>query len=1349
MVFQYPAPMSFPGAPAALRGFRLQHLYTLHRLLTDPAVAGFAVHLEGSEDLDIFDPTGRGVEAVQVKSRRGTPLAPSDLVSATDSFFERARQRLREHPAMVQRVVCFGPVGRTLQAMSAARVAALDGEARAALERFGFSRKQIDGFRAAFTVDADLDEVAIEQAVHAWLRETIAGLDPKVAFLYLSGWMHRAMEERRRITAQDVRELLASVGRFVAEAAAHHAEWFTTVVPIDEFTIAEDDRERLTADFHRGVSARLEHVLAGADVLRDRQLDAIDRAFAETNVVVVHGASGQGKTALAWRYLLERMPSAWRFEVRALQDVTHARRVALLLAAHARAVGVPVLVWLDVAPRDLAWKDVVEELRTIRGIRLLVTIREEDWTRARNSGAMLLAADVPLALHEDEAEEIFDGLRRRAMPANVLDFADAWKQFGTRGPLLEFTYFLTQHEALEARLDAQVRGIREEVRSGKTLPAELELLRRAAVVTAFGARLDLRRAAMELQLPDVTQTVARFEREYLLRVTEDGAFVEALHPIRSAIVARLLTATDVLTTWSATAAASLPMIAESDLETFLLHAFVSRAEEETTQVVAALRGLRTRTVAGAAGVLRALLWLGVKRYTIEHAALIAEIQSRMPNSELIWAVLDPAGLTRYAPSLLGFEEALKMLPDLHAWYVEIKSRRPPHDEIFAGARAWLAGQPGAWEVAASESDWNAAAEVLFWAAAWDIRVDREQLASAAMDAAVPVAVLADVVFAASFGGDGAFERVRTGALQRFQRETMTAAVDVTGDIVTAHWLIAPDGDVDVERETVRRLDVLRRLFPAGQAFGGHVYGAVSGEVERGIPADQFPVPWVLRVHLMFARLVALHRRGETWSEYVTSVVSLRERVVQLAGRITQALTLYFRRDKPFNIFEAGVDAEEWDALTDALGALPKLPRSAVDEWGFETEGAARAWSAGTASAHAPFTTALFEYTSAVQDFLRASWRVFVAHPQIGRGSAAGREKVAAWSEAEQINPEAGTLHLANAVKRLGKLQTEFRARFALHAPAIATLDRREAEALWTLWAVWYDFAFHPRRRLANAARDSVAAIESRLDERRRALHRRLRSLTLSKTEVLTARSRGAVGAGLWLTVDVAHVQETVNGFAEALVHVIDVLRPPADFHAFDRYALDLAWEHVHLVPLVRSRSIDRKAWTLLLIGLPRPDEDLTEHAWKFVPQPLAEDVWESLGLTAWPATAGSAARRFAASAATWRDAMRYLLNLRDVPLHDGVGKGVVSQEWRAAVASADRAAADVTAGLSALPEEIAGMQPELRETLQVVVASLRETVTSAAELDFTAIEQAVATVGDTIGPAVTALADHWLDRELQ
>ncbi|HEX9982287.1 MAG TPA: hypothetical protein VGF69_03405 [Thermoanaerobaculia bacterium] len=1172
--------MTFPGAPAALRGFRLQHLYTLHRLLTDRAVAGLDVQLEGTERLEIFDAAGRPLEAVLVKGKGTAPLAASDLVSAEDSFFRRAKQRLRENGAMVQRIVSFGPVGRTLLAMSAARGATLDGDVRSTLERFDFSRKQIDAFRAVFVVDADLDEAALEREVHASLRETVAGVDPAAAFLYLSGWMHQVMEERRRLTARDVREVLAAAGRFATEAEAQHAEWFTTLVPVQE--------------------------PAAADENRDAQLDAVDAAFARMHVVVVHGASGEGRTALASRYLQERMPSAWRFQVRAPRDVMRTMRVALALGAHARAVGVPLLVWLDVTPRDLAWTAAVEELRTVRGIRLLVTIGEKAWTRARNSGAMLMAADV--ALDEEEAE------------------------------------------------------------------------------------------------PDVTS----------IRSGADGT--------------------------------SLASIAEDELEAFLLEAFSRDASEENV-VVTAVRELRPRSMAGAAGVLRALLWLGVKRYGHDYAELLAEVQQRLGREELVWTALDPAGLTRFAPSILGFEEALKALPEIHTWYLTVKERRPSSEAVFEAARLWLAAQPGEWDMPAGEGEWEAAAEVLFWAAAWGIDVPRARLAEAALHANVPVAVLADVVFAASFGADDAFERLRTEAITRFQRETMTVTIEVTDDGVMAHWLLPLDYDVDVERETARRLDVLRRLYPAGQTFGGHVYGSVSGEVRRSIPADQFPVPWVLRLHLTFARVAAVDKYRQTWDEYVARIVDLRERIVQLAAGITRGLTNYFRREKPLNIFETGVDAEDWDGLTIALDILPVLPRSAVDEWGFETEGPLRAWSALTPNAQASYTAALSEYASAMRDFLKTSWRVFIAHPQIGRGTAEGREKVAAWSEKEQINPEAATLHLASAVKRLGNLQEEFRARFELHVPGLAAMDRREAETLRTFWAVWYDFAVHPRRRIANAARDSVAAVEARLDERRRALRRRLRGLTLSKTEIVGARERGDAGAGLWLTVDVPRVQEQVNGFAEALAHVIDVLRPPADFNDFDRYALDLMWEYVHLVPLVRGRAVDRKVWTLQIVALPRPGEDLAEHAWMFVPQPVSSEVWAALGLPAWPASAGAEARALGVHAGTWRDTMRHVMNLREVPA-DEQGKALLASHWRDAIAVAGRAAEGVAAGLGAFPPELLASQPEMLETMQIVAISLRDTIAAAEPLDFAAIEEAVATIGDTIVPAGNALADLWLDAAL-
>ncbi|HYI12233.1 MAG TPA: NADPH-dependent F420 reductase [Thermoanaerobaculia bacterium] len=1168
--------MSFPGAAAALRPFRLQHLYTLHRLVTDPGIAGFEVQLDGSQDLEIFDPSGRPVEVVRVKLQRGTPLAHSDLDSGGDSFFERAHRRLREQPAMVQRVACFGPVGRTLRAMSGVRKGGLDGAARVVLEGFGFSRKQIDAFIRLFAVDSALDDDAMASEVHAWLQETAAGLDPEAAFLYLSGWMHRAMERRRRITARDVRDRLAAAGEFEAELAAN-PEWLATVVPAGGTEVG-----------------------AAADA--GQELDDVDAAFEQRNVVVVHGAPARGKSALASRYLLTRMPSAWRFEVRAPHDAASVLRAARFLGVHAHAVGVPILFWLDIAPRDLSWTALAGELRVIRGMRLLVTAGEQEWARARNSGAMLMAADVPLSLDEEEAAG----------------------------------------------------------------------------------------------------------------------------------------------TGTATAAAELGSIAEEDLEALLLHTFSTGDAAGIAEAVAAVHTLQTFRFTGAAGVLRALLWLGVKRYTVEQAGLIDEVRTTMPGGTRTWMVLDPAGVTRYAPLLLAFEEELSHLPELQEWYAGLKERRPSSGEVFAEARLWLAAQPGAWAIPEGEAEWRAAAEVLFWTGEWSIPFDREFLAAAALDPSIPLPLLTDVVFAASFVDDGAFDGVRSEAIARFRRETTTVAIDRTADGLTAHWVLPYEPEPNFERveaEMARRFDLLRRLFPAVKAFGSCSYGGVILEEKRDLPVTDSPVPWLWRVHLLFERFASLERRGERWAGYVEEVVEIREWIAQLAARVTQALTLYFRREKAVAVL-GDVDRVEWDALAGALRDIPPFPRAGLDEWGVETEGPARTWNAAIPHAHAAYTVAFDNYAKAFGDFMATSWRMFIVQPFLGRVDVEDRERIA---ESQPIEPAKATLHLADTLVHLVDMQTEFRARFGLQVPGLAGLERREHAALWTFWAVFYDFAFHPRRRIANAAHDSVSAVETRLDDRRRALRRKLRAVQ-AKSEIVASRRREEPGPGLWVTIDVPHVGEVFDRFTEAFVYATEALLPPPDLNALDRYALDLWWELVHLVPLVRGKSVDRKAWTLVITDLPQPGEELSRHAWKLARRPVDEEVWHLLGFPSWPQSMGAEARRLADAADEWRKIIWHVANLRDVPLRDDEGRALLSSHWREAVAMAERAAATVDAGLAALPPEI--VQNGNVEVLRERIASLRETITSAEPLDAAAVEEAAAAIAKPVYLEILAFADRWLDREL-
>ncbi|HEX2059938.1 MAG TPA: hypothetical protein VHK90_04295, partial [Thermoanaerobaculia bacterium] len=384
--------------------------------------------------------------------------------------------------------------------------------------------------------------------------------------------------------------------------------------------------------------------------------------------------------------------------------------------------------------------------------------------------------------------------------------------------------------------------------------------------------------------------------------------------------------------------------------------------------------------------------------------------------------------------------------------------------------------------------------------------------------------------------------------------------------------------------------------------------------------------------------------------------------------------------------------------------------------------------------------ALSAYASALTGFLGGSWQIFAANPQIGRGSPEAREKLTEWLASEQITPDRATERLADAIQLLKKLQSEFRARFPSHE--LDAFERQEHAALWQLWAVWYDFAYHPRRRIENAARDSVAAIDARIEERRRSLRKRLRALEQSTSEILAENEEG-----LWLTVDVQHPPLVVGAFAEALVQATEVLRPQPE-STFDRYVFDLVWQHIHLVPLVRGRSLARKTWRLRIIGLPLPGEDMAAQAWKFVQRSVSDATWERLGLPSWSRAVAPDARRFLPVVNAWRDSITHLASLRDVPRNDAQATAIVTSHWRDVVAVADRQAAEVEDVIAAIPSTLFSRADDAVAILQKFTSTLRATIASAEPLSFDAMAEAKDAIADTLVQAASAISDVWLDQHL-
>lgn len=1361
------------GPQAALRGYRLQSLYTLHRLLSAGADR-LVFQLEGREDLDIYGPSGDLLEIIQIKAHSSN-LTLHDLNpdGKRDQFFRRVLDRRELYVGasgsvkFQEMVVSFGPLGEDLR-HNWRSDAPNRHRAIQKLENWGYTGDEASSLIESLSVTT-VDEAAIEREVHARLRDSLPGCDPHAAFELLHAWLFFASEAKARVTPAMVIDRVTAVGRFIADRRAHHDEWFTSIVPLQD-TGSTSVRTTMAHEFYLGVAAQYAHILAGVDVPRVERLRAIDEAFQQSHVVVVRGASGQGKSALAYRYLHDFVPETWRFEIRLIQDRRHAVSIARALLGHLDAVGAVAYILIDVAPADTGWTDLVRELAGHPSARLLIAVREEDWRRASLTRAALGFHEVELQFDEAEARLVYHLLVQKAAPPHLLTFEDAWARFGMGGPLLEFVHLVTQQATLRERLTEQVARLRDDVRTHRFLPIELDLLRRVAVASAYGGRLDLLRLVVDLGLPDARRTIELLEREYLIRVTPDRQLVDGLHPIRSTILADLLT-DDALEPWAETARACLSVIVENDMESFLLHAF-ARRPSDAVGLRASVVQFRPRTWTGVAGIIRALLWLGISDYIASNRGLLDEAHDRFGSGWAMILKIDIGKAEVIAPDLFSpwWEELRSVGPELKQTIEEFRSRQTPTEEVFAHAVSWLAGWSTPVDAPATTADWAGAAEVTYWSAILDVaaasRIGGQDIARAVTDA--PLEVAADVLFATACDPSTdprVLDEGRQRLMERFRQETATVALEDDGQTIHAHFLLGPahlagDAGADMRTEqstqdvlhdeAIRRVELLRRIEPEREGYGCQGYGHSADLVP--LPYDpttkttilrrMLPARWSVGLNSWFIQLASYSFRTASWADHAREVLELRRTTLVQLERLLEAIHAYFRSRTPLDLLGDRIDETQWREVGRALGRLAVLPQAAVDEWGFVGEGmtepirrveANTPWErveraiglrGHTAIAlalrrHRPYYQALQEFGRSFSNFYQQAVPVLRYHPYLGRPRSIDIPRLRRLMQGEDPDGNAAHLsawNLTDAVKALRLFQDEFRNRFAqyVNVEDLAGVDEREQRALTCVWRAWQLFAFTPRSILSNpgeeAARRPQAAcseVSGRLASGFKRLNRRrIRAVIVSETVVVDGER------GLWVTFDIDDPPQLYD----ALVTVYETVKGafPATSSALQprHLAAYLEWPTVHLIPLFRGRALGRSRWRYSSLSLMLQDTVTGDDWWRFVPQAIPDQLWQELGIALWEQPNLHLMSRFQAAVVQFAVLLGQFARLLDLPDPDTVGLRLLedyvsrhSARVSEALQEAFDSATVIVNYFNDLPDEERTHRPMLAEAMRRLLAT--------------------------------------------
>ena len=906
---------------------------------------------------------------------------------------------------------------------------------------------------------------------------------------------------------------------------------------------------------------------------------------------------------------------------------------------------------LDLSPSDSGWMELVQEL-TNAGIKVLVTVREEDFHRAGLLTSDMSVAEVALdALTREEAEEIYRALQADR-PTTHLDFTDVWARFTAvdAGPLLEFTHIVTEGETLSSKVEQQVARLQEEVSAGRGIGVtdrHLHLLALAAIANASECRVLLQPLCSSAGIDTLARPTAMLEDEYFARVTITGSSVAVapLHALRSqAIVDALLR--DCPERWLGLAVECLPLIVDADLERFLLVAF-SRRRECTVTLLEAVQAVTPRTWTHAGAIARAVIWEGLNQYEHENHAVLAQAIAEYGDGW--WLLCDPnvasdASASDVARNALAsvLKRDASELP-----LVPLTDKRRGFDPF----RQWATHASAPATEPASIQDWMQLADVAFW-------LGRKQISGSMRDAAgrLPEPFPSDwssLEMAQFISGRYALQdadfvqwhsRHSAAIVDRFVRDTGSIAVAFKDHTATVLFPVAirsdrastdPDAH-DFHAQAMKRINLLRHLFPdrdtiGSEGVGMEVFASLvpNDPSKKSVPADGLPLARIVQLNATLRQLVSFRlQRPDSWNTYTHTIVTFRRVACDTFRGLQRAWLKFLEHPR---ITRADILRMPGKELTVLQGtSLPMFPKTAVDEWGFvsemrdnvpDAEAAAQSQLWGNLRRFSKWRKHWQEYEQCVGRVAQRIIEVTVLHLA---------EKNCANSNT--AHSDAGRLlvvNLAFAWKALHQMQSEFGRWFSRFGPldALATLERHEVSVFAHLWPVAFATVYSP-----TLGQSGVGRVETDLRDQRRQFLRTLKQevITTVGTPAQVQVLEGPLRLDEKTCIAVVCDHDTVAEADERRADVVRALWRATRFREwkhFESTPLEVEWSHILVVHTVKGRALSSTGSfvsTQVLFGSDDPIKVAGHHV-----LPIPVDI-AAIGVSVWESPVLFAAAHFQA-----------------------------------------------------------------------------------------------------------------------
>lgn len=213
-----------------------------------------------------------------------------------------------------------------------------------------------------------------------------------------------------------------------------------------------------------------------------------------------------------------------------IRDYKQAEDILVAINGLARSKTQETIIYIDITPYDTSWKWILEQIqKRDLDIKVLITIREEDYKRSNINSGLHELKEIEITLDKDEAEELYD----RYDSNYFLNFEEAWNNFGTQGPFMEFIYMLSEKQKLTDKLTSQIDNIIENESDADNW---LKLLLIVSFAGKDNYKINFEILTKKINSNNFSRILKNLQKEYMIKLEENSKYVISTHALRAKIL---------------------------------------------------------------------------------------------------------------------------------------------------------------------------------------------------------------------------------------------------------------------------------------------------------------------------------------------------------------------------------------------------------------------------------------------------------------------------------------------------------------------------------------------------------------------------------------------------------------------------------------------------------------------------------------------------------------------------------------------------------------------------------------------------------------------------------------------